>query len=92
MQTDITPEGAPKLARIAAPNPAISPDFIQGEVDRLFVSTKPAAPVAADMGQSVVDRMFDWYSDSMRLPIPANLYDASHTRRRRRRQRIFCRG
>jgi len=59
MLTDIIPEGTAAPGRNVAPDPAICPDLIQDEVDRLFNSTSAAAPVAADMEQSAVDRMFD---------------------------------
>jgi chemotaxis protein CheZ len=59
MLTDIIPEGTAAPGRNVAPDPAICPDLIQDEVDRLFNSTSAAAPVATDMEQSVVDRMFD---------------------------------
>ena len=59
MLTDIIPAAASGPDEIAASGPAIDPDLLQGEVDRLFNSAVPPAPVVADMAQGDVDRMFD---------------------------------
>jgi chemotaxis protein CheZ len=59
MLTDIIPAAALAPDEIAASGPAIDPDLLQGEVDRLFNSAVPPAPVVADMAQGDVDRMFD---------------------------------
>jgi chemotaxis protein CheZ len=59
MLTDIIPEGTAQAARAVVHDPSISPDLMQGDVDRVFSGTVPAVPVAADMGQGDVDRMFD---------------------------------